>query len=420
MLRPALLETLCALALALNAPAARAQTVTPAATLTEHDLFARWVDRSREVASIRAQVGSARFDVVTAGLWPNPQLQFNTLVTATGTPPDGQANYGAQVSFTLPVFGQLAGRRAAAEAALRASEVGALAALWERASDLQRALVERAFADARVTLTQRNLDELGRVAHVVERRVAAGSNSEYDALRVATAVATLRAGLDDALATRAEAESRILAVIADETLRAAPITREGLAPFRGPEDLAALTALALARRPDLELARRGVRVARALATRYEREVAPAPSVWLGGYVSHEQFSVSVLGGVSLSLPTFDRNQGLIGRARTDAGAQQALSEALSTRIRFEVEGAWRAREAARAALDTFRRTGRPAAEALLRRADVTYVLGGNFGISDLLDAYRTMWDARAQELALERTFADAEAELERATGLIMP
>lgn len=298
--------------------------------------------------------------------------------------------------------------------------MSALAALWARASELQLALVERAFADARVSLVQRNLDELGGVARVVERRVAAGASSPYDTLRVATTVATLRAGLDDAIATRTQAEARILAVIADETLRAAPITRDGLSPFRGPEDLAALTALALQRRPDLELARRGVFAARALATRFEREVTPAPNVWVGAYATHEQASISVVGGVSLTLPTFDRNQGLIGRARTDADAQRALSEALATRVRFEVEGAWRTREAARVALQAFRESGLTAAEALLRRADVTYQVGGAFGITDLLDAYRTMWDARAQELALERTFADAEAELERATALIVP
>jgi hypothetical protein len=31
-----------------------------------------------------------------------------------------------------------------------------------------------------------------------------------------------------------------------------------------------------------------------------------------------------------------------------------------------------------------------------------------------------MWDARSQELELERTFAEAEADLERAAALVVP
>ena len=38
-------------------------------------------------------------------------------------------------------------------------------------------------------------------------------------------------------------------------------------------------------------------------------------------------------------------------------------------------------------------------------------------MTELFDAYQTMWDARSQELDLERQMADAEADLERAAVL---
>lgn len=393
-------------------------------TLTDDALLHRWLARSPEVASWRTRVSAARFDQVTARLWPNPQLQLNTLVSPWGAPPDGVVNYGAQVSFSLPVFGQIAAREAAANAALEVVEVDVLQALWDRASEIERAAVDRAFADARIALAERNLAELARVEEIVGRRVSQGLNSTYDALRVAASTSTLRAARAEAIAQRDRAEASLLALVADPTLASAPITRAGIAGFHGPEDVDSLVRIALLRRPDRMLAQRGVLAAEAQARRGRAEVAPTPSVWLGGYVTHAQLSGSITGGVSVSLPAFDRNQGVIGRATREAEGQRALVDALDARIRFEVHGAFRARALARAALDEFRRTGLAPAGDLLRRAELTYTSGTtgatSFTIMDLLDAYRAVWDARAQELALERTFADAEAELERATALLAP
>ena len=46
---------------------------------------------------------------------------------------------------------------------------------------------------------------------------AAGSNSTYDVLRVTTSATTVRAALTTAQTDRAEAESRLLALMADPT-----------------------------------------------------------------------------------------------------------------------------------------------------------------------------------------------------------
>lgn len=390
----------------------------------EDAVLARWMAHSREVASLRTQVRGARFDVVTATMFPNPQVALTFMGTPLGTPPDGRLNFGGQVTFALPVFGQLGARRAAAVAALSQSELSVATALWTRAADIQDAMVQRAYAHARVVGAEQNLAEIARIEDVIQRRVAAGANSQYDALRVAVTTATLRAALADALVERDRAEARLVAMVADPEVTAIPITREGLAAFRGPESLDALVAMALQRRPDVELARRGVAVSLATASRFRREAVPVPSVWVGAYGTQDQDSLSVQAGLSFTLPVFDRNQGLVGRAETEAEGQRLLASSIETRIRTEVRGAWNARADARTALETFQRLGITANAELLRRAEVTYQSGGTttagFTIVDLLDAYRTMWDARIQELALQRTFAEAEADLERAAALVVP
>lgn len=415
---------LVAVALSLAARGSFAQTATESPAITEEAVLQRWMARSREVASLRTAVRGARFDAVTAALWPNPELQVNFLGTPAGTPPDGVVNFGAQITQPLPVFGQVGGRRAAAAAALSQTEVSVATQLWTMASEIRARMVARAFAEARVGVAERNLAEVTHLQDIIQRRVSAGANSQYDALRVQVGASTLQAALNDARVERDRAEAQLAALLADPEVTAVPITREGLSAFRGPEDERALLELALRRRPDLELARRGVAVAQATETRWSRENRWTPSVWVGAYGTHDADSVSVTAGLSFPLPVFDRNQGLIGRARSDGEGQRLLSEALEVRIAREVAGAWAARAHAREALARFRAQGLAATGELLRRAEVTYQAGGSgsgsFTIQDLFDAYRTMWDAREQELGLERSFAEAEADLERAAALVMP
>lgn len=411
-----------AVVLALSGPAG-AQTAAQDGT-AEDAVLRGWVERSREVASLRTQVRAARFDVVSATLWPNPTVQLNFMASPAGAPPDGRVNLGLQWTQPLPVFGQIGARRAAAVAALSQAEVAVGVALWSIASELQALMVARAFADARVRLVERNLVELARIEEIIRRRVAAGANSEYDALRAQAARSTLDAALSNAIVERERAEARLVALVADPAVTEVPITREGLASFRGPEDLDALCALALRRRPDLELARRGVLTSLASAERWRRENRWTPSLWLGAYGTRDADSVSVTAGLSFPVPLFDRNQGSEGRARSDADGQRLLASALEVRVTREVVGAWAARDRARAALTRFREVGIVAGEALVRRAEVTYQTGGqgsaNFSIQDLFDAYRTLWDARQQELELQRSFAEAEADLERAVALVVP
>ncbi len=406
--------------------AARAETPTAAPTvsmptasppMTEQEVFERWLRSSPEIASWRTQIGSARFDVLTAKLWPNPELQVFGTFLVDGAPTGGYGSYTAQVSVPLPIFGQLAARREAATSLVSVAEMNVFATIWERAADIQDVMVARAFAASRVAMLERNLGELERIQKIVQTRMSAGASSEYDVLRVETASGTARAALDNALIERDKAEANVLSLVADPTLTAANIGRDGLATFHGPDSESALIEIALARRPDFNLAKRGALAFEASARRYRKDAVPTPSLIAGGTLTGGPYGLMVTGGLSIPLPVADRNQGLVGRALSDAQGQEFLVSALETRIRREVSSFYRARKHSREALDLFRSRSMAAATALLGRAEVTYQ-AGKFSITELFDAYQTMWDARLQELDLERQRADAEAQLEKAAVLL--
>jgi cobalt-zinc-cadmium efflux system outer membrane protein len=384
---------------------------------TEDRLFEQWLSKGRELSALRSKIGSARFDVVTATAWPNPSLTVSGDYAVSGAPVNGNSGFGPQLSVALPIFGQIAARRIEASANLRVAELEVLDEIWERSADVEDAMLDRAFSDAEVHEIERNLAELARIARVVAVRASAGANSVYDTLRVSTTEATFRAGLATAMTERERAEAKLLSLVVVPDLDAAPVTREGMLGFLGPESEVALLAIARKRRPDLELARRGVAAAQASAARYRREVAPIPTVSVGPSFTQAPSSVYLQGSISLPLPLFDRNQGLIGHAAVQADGQRALADAIEQRIGLEVHGAWQARERARAALAAFEESGLKATDGLLARAEVSYQ-AGTFAILDLLDAYRAVWDARAQALELEKAFAKAEAELEHAAVLL--
>lgn len=385
-------------------------------TMREEDIFHHWLENSQEVASWRNQIGASRFDILTARIWPNPQLQVSGDGVVQGNPGGGRVAINAQLGFALPIFGQVAGRVDSAEANVHVTESNIAAALWQRASDIRHAMLDRVFADARARMLTTNLNELNLFRAIVETRARDGANSQYDVLRVDNAVATLQAALSDAVIARDLAETTLLSLIGDPNLHEAPISREGLGVFEGPTEVEALVRSALARRPDLELARRGILAAEASASRFRRDAIPMPTLWLGGTVTRDVPSVVLMGGVGFALPTFDRNQGLVGHAVADADSERMLVSALETRIRAEVSGLWVARQAAGDALQRFRSQGLPLTQSMMDRAQVAYRAGA-MSIAELFDAYRTMWEARLQEIALQQTFVNAEADLERAAAV---
>lgn len=407
-------------ALLCAATAARAQEPAPTPdtpVLREEDVFRNWLRKSPEVKAWRTQVGAARFDVLTAKLWPNPELELVGNFLLSGTPPDGKYNIQGQVNAPLPIFGQRRARIAAAEQLLSVAELNVEAQLWDQATQIRTAMVERAFAAAHSEVLALNSLELERVQRIIERRAQVGANSQYDVLRVQTAWGTLSAAQTNAMIETRRAEARLLALIADPALGSLEILREGLASFRGPDDEQTLVKLAHERRPDLLLVQRGVKALAAQADSFRADAVPTPSAILGAYQTYQLRGFQITAGVSLPLPITNRNQGAIGRARSEKRGQEYMVEALQGRIRQEVVGAFEARRNARSALEEFRSKSLSAATELLRRAEVSYQ-AGSFSIAELFDAYETMWAAREQELALEHQSADAEAELERAAALL--
>src|SRR5690554_2864558 len=128
--------------------------------ISEAELIRRWLESSPEAKAIRAELGASRFDLVTARLFDNPELGLDGSFLLSGEPPDGRRNFGADLSWRLPLVGERRARIRAAERALDVAEVEAAYRLWLGASAIREAAVAAAFARARLELIDAILDEL--------------------------------------------------------------------------------------------------------------------------------------------------------------------------------------------------------------------------------------------------------------------
>ncbi|HTA89818.1 MAG TPA: hypothetical protein VK745_09595, partial [Polyangiaceae bacterium] len=89
-----------------QASPAPAPAPAPAPT-TEDALFERWLNKGRELDSLRSKIGAARFDIVTASVWPNPQLSLSGSYLLTGSPANGISSFSPELTFAVPIFGQI-------------------------------------------------------------------------------------------------------------------------------------------------------------------------------------------------------------------------------------------------------------------------------------------------------------------------
>lgn len=380
--------------------------------ISEAELIRRWLESSPEAKAIRAELGASRFDLVTARLFDNPELGLDGSFLLSGEPPDGRRNFGADLSWRLPLVGERRARIRAAERALDVAEVEAAYRLWLGASAIREAAVAAAFARARLELIDAILDELKGVERIVSARGAAGVDPPFDALRVELSLETLIAERGDAFTDLSEAEALLLSMIADPALQSIQLKPESLTGFEGSESFEELRKLAFERRPDRLLAERGILAKVAAITHLKRKARPAPELNVGTYITRESNSANLLTGLRLPLPISNRHQGEIGRSRREADALRHEMRAIEARIEAELLGAYQRKERARASLERYQQRGSQLAEALLARAKRAYI-GGGFTIVELLDTYVAVWEARRQELELKRELAHAEAELSR-------
>jgi cobalt-zinc-cadmium efflux system outer membrane protein len=414
-----------ALVAALLPSSAGAQSLSPVLMLTEADALARLSTDSPRVRAIRAAVDIARVDVLSAGRWPNPRVNWDRQSVA------GVTEHLVTVSQSLPTSGRRGLDVQAASALVSASS--------SRADDevrRVRADLRLAFADLMASqIRERDLttarDRLRELAEILAKRETAGDAAGFDRLRAEREVLDLETDVAVASTQRARAQATLASFFADTT-DPSRIVATARPPARvAVPQLEALLDQAESSRGELVALRHDVDAAGFAARAAGRSLMPEPEIFVGTKSSTAAGggigSVVTIGGgdvgpvvaVHATIPLFDRARP--ERALAAARAAQADARAASFRLvlRSHVAALREAVIQQRAAADRYRAEAVNGAAQIERIAQASYDAGER-GILELLDAYRLGASARVRQVALDLLVRQAEIELEFATGWESP
>jgi len=391
---------------ALAQPAPTPLPHTPRLTLEQAQDLA--VARSFELAAARAEVDATQGGVRQAAAPRNPELNTSVEDTRSAT-----RTTTTTLAFPLELGGKRAARVGAAE---RTRELAAARLAQAQATlraDVVAAYFSVVVAQERVKLAIDSAGLASRVVGVVGKRVAAGRTSPVDAARASVDAANAQLELADAQAQLGSAR-QALAVLwgALEAHFDAAVGDLDATPQRASQavllqQVESAPALAAGR---IDIARREADLG------LERSKAvPDLVLSLGAKRDNELGRTQAVIGVSIPLPLFDRNQGAVHEA--GKRAEKARDEYAAARVRLMADVSQAARQlaTAQASLQALRETVLPATQQAYDAATTGFE-AGKFAFLDVIDAQRSLLQARARTLNTVAAAYQAAATLDRLLG----
>lgn len=361
--------------------------------------------RAPAIIAARAAVAAAEGRARQAGLLPNPELSLEVENFA------GSGDYaGARGLETTVAINQrldLGGRRRARVGVARAELAAAQLRLGIARADLAQQVREQ-FARAvtardRLRLAEDSDRRARELARIAGQLVDAGRDPPLRALRARSAAAQIAAELEAARAEEA-ASRRTLASLFGVT--APPDTIAGSLLDLAPRTLDPEQSL------DVRLAdaERNAAEAELGQQRAARNLDPAVGVGVRQFRGTGDFAL--VGGLSMQIPLFDRNQGNIAAARSNVAAAEARRASALATVTVRARNAIAAVESAEARVRALEGAAIPEAFEALRLTQQSY-REGRASLLELLDAQNAYTSAEAALIDARLALALATAELGR-------
>ena len=391
------------------------------------DFVRRALTSNRELAATQMSVERGRARLAQAQLFPNPSLDFEH---ARGSGESTDRDTAIGIAMPLELGGKRSTRIEIARAELQAAEAEFADQQRRLVSDVMRAYIEAIAALRELDVTARLNDLDSETGKYVQTRVNEGDAPPLELNLLRVEIERLRARR---ILLRGEVESAMyrLRAVTGIPMNERLTFRQSfasIAPTEAvPSSAAEAVDIALRRRPDLKLARLNETIAAAtlrgaraqavpdmtLFAKYERErsnIEQSPIGFIGDPDRHLGF------GVSLSLPIFNRYQGL--RAEAQAAIEQAKRqrEFTESSIRAEVESSYRRLLAADEAARVYQSGVIDASMTNIGVIQAAYKLG-EYRITDLIAERRRLTDSQREftELLAERQRALSDLHIAMAT-----
>lgn len=261
-----------------------------------------------------------------------------------------------------------------------------------------------------VELLRENQVNLRQTVEYHEAQLREGAIAEADVIRVRLEGDRGQVALENAEREFAAAQIALLREMGQEDF---PEIRLGESWTQPPAPPVADTSQALSRRSEVRLARQAVEQARAGLRLQQANARPDIEV-LSGYKRTAGYN-TLMWGVQMNLPFFNKNQGNIAAADNEILVAESRLRAVEARVRAEVEAATRDVEIRRQRLASLVTDTLARADDAVSIARAAYREGGT-DLLRLLDAERVHIDLEILNARMQMEYRQSIVNLETALG----
>ena len=361
-----------------------------------------------DIAAATREVEALGGALRQAGIIPNLELAASVEDTQKST-------RSTTLQLNLPI--ELGGKRASRLSAAERNRDAAVAELAIKRADIRAATVT-AFYDVltgqeRYRLAMASIELAQRGSNAAAKRVIAGKISPVDETKARIAESSVRIELAQAGSELANARKRLTALWGNTTPRFE--RADGHADTLPDLPVRSELAHRLQQSPNLLRARMEVDRRQALTQVERSRQMPDITVSVGAKRDIQVGRTQAIVGISIPIPLFDRNQGNLQEAlsRTDKARDEfAATEA---RLGSDLAQAHERLHAARQEAQLLQREILPGAQSVYDAATKGFEYG-KFNFLEVLDAQRTLLQAKSQTLRALSEAHRAAAEIERIIG----
>jgi len=278
------------------------------------------------------------------------------------------------------------------------------------------AFYELLVAQERVTLAKSSVVVAESALDAASKRVKAGKSSPVEQTKSTVAAASAKIELVQAMTQLNNSRKRLSALWGDNAPSFERATGE-VATIPEISSLSNLQSL-IDSAPSVKLAKLEIDARKAM-TRIERSRAIPNITISAGLVNNQEIGLNqALFGLSIPIPVFDRNQGNVQEAASRTFKAEDELIAVKNRIQTNLATQYERLNAARQATLSLQSDILPNAQSAFDAANRGFSLG-KFNFLDVLDAQRTLYQAKSQYINALLEAHQSIAEIERTLGEVV-
>ncbi|WP_347905677.1 TolC family protein [Pseudomonas purpurea] len=376
--------------------------------LTLNQALATAFANNPDLAAAQWEIGIAQGDRQQAGLIPNPEVSWQAEDTRRNS-------RTTTVMLNQPL--ELGGKRGARIDVASRAQAAADVELERQRNSLRADVIEAFYGSAtaqqRLLLTRQSLTLAERGLNVAQGRVNAGQSSPVEATRAQVQLSQVRLQLSRAERDQATAYQQLAHVTGSPKASFERVQEPAGAVPPAPSSPQLLGRLA--ETAELRLAQLQISQKEASLGLEKAQRIPDLTVSVGSqYSETDRERVNVV-GLSMPIPLFNRNQGNVLAAARRADQARDLRNATELRLRAQVQTTLDQWTTASTEMNAYTLTILPAAQSAVDTATRGFEKG-KFAFLDVLDAQRTLIDARSQYIQAIADATSAWVRIERIFG----